>query len=110
MGKRGKVDANGVPIGRAHANPILDTRVFEVEFLDGHIAAMTANAIDENLMKTYSHKSIPRDIVYNCSMNLQIIGGWTRQVMLENRCPVPDACSTTNRFLLNKKPGAKNYL
>lgn len=47
--KRRKLDANGAPIGRAHANPILDTRVFEVEFLDGHVAAMTANSIAENL-------------------------------------------------------------
>jgi hypothetical protein len=47
--KRQKLDANGVPIGVAHKNPILDTRVFEVEFLDGHTASMTANAIAENL-------------------------------------------------------------
>jgi hypothetical protein len=47
--KRWKLDANGVPIGVAHKNPILDTRVFEVEFLDGHTASMTANAIAENL-------------------------------------------------------------
>jgi len=32
-----------------HDNPILDTRMFEVEFLDGHTAAMTVNAIAENL-------------------------------------------------------------
>ena len=47
--KRRKTDRDGKPIGRANKNPILDTRVFEVEFLDGHTAAMTANAIAENL-------------------------------------------------------------
>ena len=47
--KRRKTDANGRPIGTANLNPILDTRLFEVEFLDGHTAAMTANAIAENL-------------------------------------------------------------
>ena len=47
--KRRKTDQDGRPIGRAHQNPILDTRVFEVEFLDGHTAAMTANGIAENL-------------------------------------------------------------
>lgn len=47
--KRRKLDANGTPIGRAHPNPILDTRVFEVEFLDGHTEALSANAIAENL-------------------------------------------------------------
>ena len=46
--KRRKKDSDGI-IGTAHKNPILDTRVFEVEFIDGHTAAMTANAIAENL-------------------------------------------------------------
>ena len=42
-------DGNGNPIGVANDNPILDTRMFEVEFLDGYKAAMSANAIAENL-------------------------------------------------------------
>jgi hypothetical protein len=46
---RRKRDRNGKPIGKAHNNPILDTRVFEVEFLDGQTSAMTANKIAENL-------------------------------------------------------------
>ncbi len=47
--KRRKRDHDGQPIGVAHKNPILDTRVFDVEFEDGHTAAMTANGIAENL-------------------------------------------------------------
>jgi hypothetical protein len=47
--KRRKKDSDGNPIGTANKNPVLDTRVFEVEFGDGHTAAMTANAIAENL-------------------------------------------------------------
>ena len=42
-------DNNGIPIGRAHDNPILDSRVYEVEYLDGHKASLTANAIAENI-------------------------------------------------------------
>jgi hypothetical protein len=42
-------DNNGKPIGVANKNPILDTRVFEVEFLDGHTVSLTANAIAESL-------------------------------------------------------------
>ena len=38
-------DDNGNPIGRADKNPIMDTRMFEVEFLDGTKSAMAANAI-----------------------------------------------------------------
>ena len=42
-------DDNGNPVGRAHQNPILDTRMFEVEFLDGEKQAMAANVIAENM-------------------------------------------------------------
>jgi hypothetical protein len=42
-------DANGLPIGTADDNPILDSRVYEVEYMDGHKAALAANTIAENL-------------------------------------------------------------
>ena len=42
-------DANGIPIGRAHDNPIMDSRVYEVEYLDGHKASLAANTIAVNM-------------------------------------------------------------
>ena len=42
-------DANGIPIGTAHDNPLLDTRMYEVEYVDGKKAALSANHIAENL-------------------------------------------------------------
>ena len=42
-------DKDGIPIGTAHDNPILDTRMYEVEFQDGYRASLAANAIAENL-------------------------------------------------------------
>ena len=42
-------DHNGNPVGTANDNPILDTRMYEVEFIDGHKQAMAANVIAENL-------------------------------------------------------------
>ena len=42
-------DKNGLPIGTANDNPILDTRIYEVEFPDGHEASLAANIIAENL-------------------------------------------------------------
>ena len=41
--------ANGLPIGTANENPILDARVYEVEYADGHKASLTANAIAKNI-------------------------------------------------------------
>ena len=42
-------DANDIPIGTADDNPLLDTRMYEVEYLDGERASLSANHIAENL-------------------------------------------------------------
>ena len=42
-------DANGIPIGTADQNPLLDTRMYEVEFTDGEKASLAANYIADNL-------------------------------------------------------------
>ncbi len=42
-------DKDGLPIGTANDNPILDTRMHKVEFQGGYKASMAANAIAENL-------------------------------------------------------------
>ena len=42
-------DANGRPIGVANDNPILDLRIYEVEYCDGYVLAMASNVITENL-------------------------------------------------------------
>jgi hypothetical protein len=42
-------DAEGRPIGTAHDNPMLDTREYEVEFLDGHSESLSANLIAQYL-------------------------------------------------------------
>ena len=42
-------DANVLPIGTANENPIQDTIVYEVEYVDGHKASVTANTIVQNM-------------------------------------------------------------
>ena len=42
-------DANSIPIGTADDNPLLETRMYEVEYLDGEHASLSANHIAENL-------------------------------------------------------------
>jgi len=37
------------PIGVAHDNPLLDTREYEVEFLDGHQKSLSANIIAQHM-------------------------------------------------------------
>ena len=43
-------DEEGRPIGKAHSNPLLDSRKYEVEYIDGHVEELTANIIAENLI------------------------------------------------------------
>ena len=40
---------DGEPIGRAHTNPLFDTREYDIEFTDGAIERYTANVIAENM-------------------------------------------------------------
>ena len=42
-------DHRGNPIGTANNKPILDTRMYEVEYADGHKQALSANVIVENV-------------------------------------------------------------
>ena len=43
--KSRKRDADGRPIGLRHSNPLLDSRVYEIEYPDGHVEEVAANVI-----------------------------------------------------------------
>jgi hypothetical protein len=43
------MDKDGLPIGKTNNNPILDTRMYEVEYQHGHKASLAANVIAENM-------------------------------------------------------------
>ena len=44
-----KRDQDGCPVGHGNANPLLNMRVYEVEFQDGYIQEYLANTIAENI-------------------------------------------------------------
>ena len=44
-----KRDQDGCPVGQANAIPLLNTKVYEVEFQDGYIQEYLANIIAENI-------------------------------------------------------------
>ena len=44
------LDSEGEPIGKESLNPITDTRLYEVKFVDGTMETVPANAIAENLL------------------------------------------------------------
>jgi hypothetical protein len=48
--KQRAVDVEGKPLERPSTNPLLDSRQYEVEFMDGETEILTANIIAENLL------------------------------------------------------------
>ena len=48
--KKRKRDAHGNPIGESNNNPILDSRVYELEFPDGRVEEYAVNVLAENLL------------------------------------------------------------
>ena len=49
-------DANGIPIGMANNNPILDSRMYEVKYQDGTKASLAANYIAEDMFAQVDQK------------------------------------------------------
>jgi hypothetical protein len=47
LGRKDLSDKDGLPIGTANNNPIMDTRLYEV---DGHKASLAANTIQKFCM------------------------------------------------------------
>jgi hypothetical protein len=48
--KRRAVDEEGRPIGRPSNNPLTDTRMYEVEYIDGGSEVLAANILAENIL------------------------------------------------------------
>ena len=57
-------DRDGLPIGTAHDNPILDSRMYEVEFQDGYKTSLAANTIAENLFAQIDDEG-NRQVLFN---------------------------------------------
>ena len=47
---RRKLNDDGKPIGTEHVNTFIDTRAYEVEFIDGTTGTLTANIIAKNIL------------------------------------------------------------
>ena len=69
-------DNEGKPIGTAHKNPLLDTRQYEVMYLDRTTETMTANIIAENLLAQVDkegHRQLMIDEIIDHRKNEQAI-------------------------------------
>lgn len=76
--KSWKRNAEGVPEGTAHKNLVLDTRLYEVEFKDGHTESMAANLIAE-CMFAQVDKEGNRHVIMDQSIDHRREGGALNQ-------------------------------
>jgi hypothetical protein len=80
---RRKRDKDGNPVGRHNNNPILDTRVYEVEFSDGQVLEYAANLIAENMYSEVDdegHHQVMFDEITNHKSDKSAVlpdDGWT---------------------------------
>ena len=66
--KQRVLDGNGRPVGTETMNPITDTRLYEIEFIDGSTEVMAANVIAENLLSQVDqegHRQLMLDEITN---------------------------------------------
>ena len=92
-------DANGLPIGLANENPILDTRMYEVEYLDGERASLAANNITENLFTQIDDEG-NRQVLMD-----EIIGHRSNEHAVKQQ----DAFITTNTGTKRRKETTKGW-
>ena len=71
-------DADGIPIGTANDNPILDTRLYEVEYLDGYKTSLTANTIAENLFSQVDEEG-NRHVLFDAVIDHRVDGSELQQ-------------------------------
>ena len=48
--KRSNMCDDSKPIGTEHRNPLIDTRAYEVEFIDVNTETLTSNSIAKNIL------------------------------------------------------------
>ena len=74
-------DKDGITIGIAADNPILDTRMYEVEYADGYKTAMTANPIASELFSQVDQYG-QRFVLFNAIIDLRTNGIQTSHLLV----------------------------
>ena len=91
--KKRKRDADGIPIGQSNPNPILDSRVYELEFPDGRVDEYSVNVISENLMQQVDSDG------WDCGLLEEII-----DFRKDSRIAVPVSSGFVNTTSGQKRP------
>ena len=106
-------DANGIPIGTADDNPILDTRMYEVEFMDGTKQSLSANYITENIFAQVdqdgNHQVLLDEIINYRTTSKEVK---QQDAFITTRTSTKRRCETTIgwELLVQWKDGSTNWI
>ena len=106
-------DKDGLPIGTAHDNPILDTRMYEVEYQDGTKTALAANHIAENLFSQIDddgHRQVLLDEIIDHRTNGQEVKQQDAFVTLRNGNQRRRETTVGWELLVQWKDGSTNWI
>ena len=106
-------DANGIPIDTADDNPILDTRIYEVEFMDGTKQSLSANYITINVFAQVDQDG-NRQVLLDEIIDYRTTGKEVRQqdTFITTRTGTKRRCETTIEWelLVQWKDGSTNWI
>ena len=106
-------DANGIPIGTADDNPILDTRMYKVEFMDGTKQSLSANYIAENMFAQVDQDG-NRQVLLDEIIDYRTTGNEVKQqdAFITTRTGTKRRRETTIRWdlLVQWKDGSTNWI
>ena len=91
--------AQGLPIGTANDNPILNTFMYEVEYLDGFTTNMASNSIAENMFAQVDQEG-NRHVLFDEVVEHRCDG---------NQVKIKDAFSTNTRGVKRCLPTTKGW-
>jgi Reverse transcriptase (RNA-dependent DNA polymerase) len=106
-------DVDGNPVGTAHPNPLLDSRMYEIEYNDGHVEELTANVIAENLISQVDEegrRQMMMDYIMDHRMTHEAIsrseGTYTNAYRVERR----KATTRGWEFLVEWRDGSSDWV
>ena len=92
-------EAQGSPIGTANEKPIIDTRMYKVEYLDGFTTSMAANSIAEKMFAQVDEEG-NNHVLYDEIVEHRCDG---------NQVNMQDAFSTNTRGVKPRRPTTKSW-
>ena len=87
-----KRDHNNDPIGKKNSNPILDSRIYELEFPDGRVEEYAFDAIAENLLEQADDEG------WDSGMLAEVIDHW-----VDNKIAIPKSEGTITSYNGSKR-------